>query len=96
MSEQPVDTPVLVTDNGLRSFLAPTFCFDLTDAQGRLVATVSELVLPNDPQVVDFAALEIINQQGPWALGLITEHDVGNREGVLGRWFTVTQLLPTG
>jgi hypothetical protein len=36
---------VMIRDNGLRSFVPPTFCYELYDRQSRLQVVVSDVVI---------------------------------------------------
>jgi len=91
-----VDQPVKVTDNGIRSFVPPTFCFDLHDASGVLVDTVSQLIMdaPEQRGLRDFEALALLDRFGLLAIGLISEYDSGPQaQGVPGKRFSIERCV---
>ena len=45
MATLAITTPVVVRDNGVRSFIPPTFCFELVTANCEIVDTVSAVSL---------------------------------------------------
>ncbi|GAA2094095.1 hypothetical protein GCM10009801_61840 [Streptomyces albiaxialis] len=74
----------------MRSFVPPTFCFELWDEEGRHVATVSRVVVsdPNDRELTDFDALTSLDE--PRYLGRIDPYDAGPDARGQGARFTVT------
>lgn len=88
---QRVDRPVRISDNGVRSFLPPTFCFELRDGTDTLVATVSQVLLP-ERSVADFELLELFAAEKLTATGVITGYDAGAQARVAGRRFTVERV----
>jgi hypothetical protein len=90
-----VDEPVKVTDNGVRSFIPPTFCFDLHNAAGQLVDTVSQVVIDVFEQrgLRDFDAVAWLDQSRLWALGSISEYDAGPEARVPGKRFTIDRCV---
>ena len=88
MADQLMDSPVEVRDNGIRSFIPPTFCFDLLNPlTGILVTTVSQLVLGavGFSQETDFEALEILTRRQLLTTGLISDYDAGPQAREPGR-----------
>ncbi|MFG3254666.1 hypothetical protein [Streptomyces sp. NPDC048172] len=85
-----VETPVRVVDNGVRSFVPPTFCFELWDAAGNHVATVSRVVMsdPDDRELADFDAVATLGETR--FLGRIDPYDAGPDARGQGARFTVT------
>ncbi|MDJ1135010.1 hypothetical protein [Streptomyces iconiensis] len=92
MTHRTVHTPVRVVDNGVRSFLPPTFCFELWDETGALVATVSQVVLADqdDREMTDFEALGALHGEELRAVGRIDPYDAGPGAPSPGARFTVT------
>jgi hypothetical protein len=90
-----VDEPVKITDNGVRSFLPPTFCFELRNINGHLVDTVSQLVVvaPEQEGLRDFDALALLDRFRLWALGRILEYDAGPEARIPGRRFEISQCV---
>ncbi|WP_232236133.1 hypothetical protein [Nocardia sp. BMG51109] len=86
-----ITEPVTVSDNGIRSLVPPTFCFELRDCDGALVDVVSRVVLD---ELRDFDALEALPADRPAALGHITNYDAGAPARVRGREFVIDQVLP--
>src|SRR4051812_47225335 len=96
MARQSIDSPVEVRDNGVRSFIPPSFCFELRSRSGDIVATVSQIVLavPGNTQGdKDFSALDFLSQNGLLAVGNISEYDAGSQAREPGRRFTITGLV---
>lgn len=93
MATQSIDSPVEVRDNGVRSFIPPSFCFDLRSSSGGVVATVSQIVLTVRGNLEDFGALDFLNQNELLAVGSISEYDAGAQAREPGRRFTVTGLM---
>ncbi|WP_326806925.1 hypothetical protein OHB04_05390 [Streptomyces sp. NBC_01775] len=91
MSARTVPAPVRVIDNGVRSFVPPTFCFELWDEDGNHVATVSQLVMADedDRELADFEALDAL-ESGRGAgdqvrvLGRIDPYEVGGTGDAVG------------
>jgi hypothetical protein len=102
MSERTVPVPVRVVDNGVRSFVPPTFCFELWDEKGNRVATVSQVVMADedDRELADFEALDAL---GPGSgaggqvrvLGRIDPYEAGGEARAQGARFTVTETVRT-
>jgi hypothetical protein len=90
-----VDEPVEVSDNGVRSFIPPTFCFELHNTAGRLVDTVSQLIIeaPEHRGLRDFDALAVLDQLSLWTLGNIAEYDAGPQARVLGKRFKIERCV---
>jgi hypothetical protein len=96
MESWAIEFPVEVRDNGVRSFIPPCFCFELRDASGNVVATVSEVVLEvpgQAEQVRDFDAVGFLDRNGLLALGNISEYNAGPQAREPGRRFSVTGLV---
>jgi len=89
----PVDEPVHVTDNGVRSFIPPTFCFELRDSSGALVRTVSRLRW-DTASLSDFDAMEELARRGVAAVGAVTEYDAGPMARMPGMEFAVSDTVP--
>ncbi|MFC8447777.1 hypothetical protein [Kitasatospora sp. NPDC057223] len=92
MTGQQVDQPVRITDNGVRSFIPPTFCFELHHESGSLVATVSEVLLAAR-NVSDFEALELLRAEGLRATGTLSEYDAGPQARQAGLRFTIRNTV---
>ncbi len=89
MTEGTVERPVRVVDNGRRSFIPPTFCFELRDAASDApVATVSHVVLSHPPRG-DFDAVRHLTDEGLAATGVISRYDAGPQAREPGLRFTI-------
>lgn len=86
-----IDEPVRISDNGIRSFIPPTFCFDLRNAAGELVKTVSRVVLI-DPSLSDYDAVAYLSQNHLWVTGEVTDYDAGPEARETGLSFTVRSI----
>jgi hypothetical protein len=98
MADQVVAVPVSLRYNGVTSFIPPTFCFDLIDAAGETVATVSDVVIdvPSRGSAVHgLEAIEALREDGALAVGSISEYDAGATARQQGRRFTVLRLINT-
>jgi hypothetical protein len=92
-----VGSPVELRDNGVRSFIPPSFCFELRDVSGNVVATVSRVILEIEDQgehIGDFDALEFLHANRLMALGDVSEYDAGPEAREPGRLFLATRLVP--
>jgi hypothetical protein len=97
MEHWSVSSPVELRDNGVRSFLPPNFCFELRDASGNVVATVSRLILEVEGQtepMKDFDALEFLHTNQLMALGDISEYDAGPEAREPGRQLSISRFVP--
>lgn len=92
MNEQRIDRPVRVSDNGVRSFIPPTFCFDLIDDAGVRVATVSRVVL-DSPPLRDFDLVATFTREHLRATGAIAAYDAGEQAREAGRCFTIRRAI---
>lgn len=92
MTERRVEQAVRVVDNGVRSFIPPTFCFELRDESRNLVATVSQVIWAEE-NVADFDALETLRSEGLRATGTISEYDAGPQARRVGRRFTIRNTV---
>lgn len=88
-----IDEPVHVTDNGVRSFIPPAFCFDLRDPAGVLAQTVSRLRWDTEA-LEDFDVVAELERRGAAAVGAVTEYDAGPMARTPGRQFTVAEAVP--
>ncbi|MDT0443517.1 SAM domain-containing protein [Streptomyces johnsoniae] len=95
MTDEAVEQPVSVTDNGVRSFLPPTFCFDLHDRSGILVATVSGVAWPQ-AGLADFEAVARLTVEGLRATGVVSEYDAGPQARTSGRRFLIRDTTTNG
>jgi hypothetical protein len=96
MATRRITTPVEVRDNGVRSFIPPTFCFDLVTVAGDVVDTVSAVVLQapgRARRLEDFEAVQQLSEDALMALGEVSEYDAGPQARELGRRFTATELI---
>jgi hypothetical protein len=91
--EGNVAEPVTVADNGVRSFVPPTFCFELRDGKGELVATVSQIVMPGI-ELTDFDLITEVTRAGALLTGTITPYDAGPTARRPGSRFTITDVVP--
>jgi hypothetical protein len=92
-----IDTPVEIRDNGIRCFMPPCFNFDLVDASGNVVATVSQVVLDVEGQehkIIDFDAIGLLSRYGLFAMGDIVEYDAGPEAREPGFRLSATRLVP--
>jgi hypothetical protein len=88
VTDQPIDQFVRVVDNGVRSFIPPTFCFDLVDESGALVATVSRISW-NARNLSDFDAVTALQSESLGVTGIISEYDAGPQARKSGQGFTI-------
>ena len=92
-----VDAPVTVRDNGVRSFVPPTFCFELHDAvDDHLVDTVSALLITTPSLQFGFRDFEVIaflQQHKLHALGTISSYDAGPPANELGKQFSIDRCV---
>jgi hypothetical protein len=95
METRDINLPVKVTDNGLRSFIPPCFCFELRDHSNTLVEIVSQVVLEvaDRPRLRDFEVLDMLHQNGLSTLGTISDYDAGSEARETGRRFTILQIV---
>lgn len=95
MTDRVVDVPVAVRDNGIRSFVPPTFCFELRAVDNQLVDTVSQLLVVAETQkgLRDFDVLALLDRFGLLALGRISEYDAGPEAMVPGKRFLVDRCM---
>ncbi|RDI50119.1 hypothetical protein [Nocardia mexicana] len=89
MTEKIVE-PVRITDNGVRSFIPPTFCFELRDLGDTLVETVSRVI---HGERRDFDVVADLRLRHMAALGRITDYDAGPQARVPGKQFTIDQVI---
>lgn len=84
-------------DNGVRSFVPPTFRFELVDVHdGTVVRTVSRVSLPSLGATDDGAVAELERRQ-LWAAGSVSEYDVEPAgQGVKGLAFDISRTVPAG
>jgi hypothetical protein len=96
VAEHRIDTPVVVRDNGIRSFIPPSYCFDLVDGSGDVVEVVSAIALRGQglPDLADFDAVKYLGDNNLVALGEVAEYDAGPQAREPGRRFTVTAVAP--
>ncbi|MEE1738191.1 hypothetical protein [Streptomyces sp. BE147] len=88
MTAQQVTLPVRVSDNGVRSFIPPTFCFELHDRTGTLVFTVSRVVW-TERSTEDFDAVALLRAGRLLAAGgHIESYDAGPQAREPGLVFT--------
>lgn len=92
MSGCMVDEPVIVVDNGVRSFIPPTFCFELRAEDDSLVDTVSRVVL-RDADLYDFAAVEELARKGLRAAGEVHNYDAGPQAQIPGKSFEIDRTV---
>jgi hypothetical protein len=82
--QKTIDQPVTIVDNGIRSFIPPTFCFELFTDTGERVAVVSRLEAAGSG-LCDFDVLEALRGRSLRAIGLVEPYDAGpeaRREGL--------------
>ncbi|WP_331736456.1 hypothetical protein OG426_54590 (plasmid) [Streptomyces canus] len=91
MTEEQVDH-VQVSDNGVRSFIPPTFCFDLTSGSGERIATVSQIVMSDG--TADFEALKTLTRKGLRVSGTVSDYDAGPQARITGRRFVIEETTP--
>lgn len=101
MANTTIGKPVVLRDNGVRSFIPPTFCFELRNSDGALVGTVSKVVIETiashlSEAIADFDALDFLQQKSLGALGHTYEYDAGHQAKEPGLCFLVTQVAPIG
>ncbi|WP_157254617.1 hypothetical protein [Nonomuraea typhae] len=90
----PLVEPVQVSDNGVRSFIPPTFCFVLRDHTGQPVDVVSSLLITMEArQLRDYDALALLERFGLWCVGSVDEYDAGPQAQTPGRRFSITKCL---
>ncbi|MFI6497988.1 hypothetical protein [Nonomuraea typhae] len=90
----PLEEPVQVSDNGVRSFIPPTLCFVLRNRSGDPVDVVSSLLITMDArQFRDFEALALLDQFGLWCIGSVDEYDAGPEAQAPGRRFSIRKCL---
>ena len=97
MGGQVIDSPVRVVDNGVRSFIPPTFCFELRDEDENVVKVVSQIVLDREGSGAgarDFEALQILDREQSICVGCLSEYDAGPEARELGCRFSVTRCVP--
>ena len=97
MATLAITTPVEVRDNGVRSFIPPTFCFELVTANCEIVDTVSAVSLQGRApprNVEDFDAAKYLSDSALMALAEVSEYGAGPQARELGRRFTVTEVVP--
>ena len=86
-----------VIDNGIRSFIPPTFCFELRNADDELVETVSRVGLAQESgaefDAADLDAVEELQRRGLMARGVTEDYDAGPQARIAGRRFTITELV---
>lgn len=92
MAGQRLDRPVRVSDNGVRSFIPPTFRFDLREDDGTLVATVSQVVLA-EPSLLDDELVEVFTREQLRATGTITDYDAGPEAHTTGKRLTIDRVI---
>lgn len=94
MADRNVDDPAHVTDNGVRSFIPPTFCFELRSRQGNLIATVSRVLLIDDGGLrTDSDAVAELQRAELLAVGIIEVYDAGPQARSAGEQFTVLRTI---
>ncbi|TLS45366.1 hypothetical protein FE633_14935 [Streptomyces montanus] len=91
-AERTVEEPVRVVDNGIRSFIPPTYCFELRNEAGGIVATVSQVVM-TDSTLTDFGLLAALRRDDAQVVGSITSYDPGASARRPGARFTVTRVI---
>ncbi len=79
-------------DNGVRSFIPPTFCFELIDASEVLVATVSRVTW-HGRGLSDFDATTALQSESLWVTGSVSDYDAGPQARETGRGFTITDSV---
>ncbi|MCX4968004.1 hypothetical protein OHA98_25235 [Streptomyces sp. NBC_00654] len=93
MTSQQVALPVRVSDNGVRSFIPPTFCFELHDRAGTLVSTVSRVVW-TERNTEDFDAVALLRAGRVLAAGgHIDSYDAGPQAREPGFVFTFADTV---
>ncbi|MFE7072533.1 hypothetical protein ACFU96_20880 [Streptomyces sp. NPDC057620] len=90
--ERTVEEPVRVVDNGIRSFIPPTYCFELRDTAGGIVATVSQVVM-TDSTLTNFNLLAALSRDDAQVVGKIASYDPGASARCPGARFTITGVI---
>lgn len=91
LTEKTIDQPVRLADNGVRSFIPPTFCFDLLDETGSAIATVSQIVWA-EQGISDFEAVGRLESSNLRVTGTISEYESGTQARQSGRRFTIRSV----
>jgi hypothetical protein len=94
MTTQEIKDPVGISDNGVRSYIPPTFNFELRNSSGRLIATVSQVVWP-DRNLTDYDAVATLSADGKRAKGMLSEYDAGPQARESGIRFTIGDVVMT-
>lgn len=92
MTSTPINQPVKVIDNGIRSFIPPNFCFELLLESGDRLDLVSRLEVTGI-DLRDFDVLEMLRQGSYRALGFISEYEAGPEARKIGRQFTIQKVI---
>jgi len=92
MSGLEIDEPVIVVDNGVRSFIPPTFCFELRAEDDSVVDTVSRVVL-READLLDFDVIEELTRKGLRATGEVRAYDAGPQARSSGKSFEINRTV---
>jgi len=98
MATTLITQPVDIRDNGVRSFIPPSFCFELVAATGEILDVVSAVGFRgrDHPDLTDFEAANHLAKNGLMSLGEVSEYDAGRESREAGRRYTVTEVIPRG
>jgi hypothetical protein len=95
LTEQRIDQPVKLTDNGVRSFIPPTFCFELHDETGNVIATVSQIIW-TEQGASDFEVVGRLESSCLRATGIVSEYEAGPQARQPGRRFAIHGVVSNG